>query len=252
MPGRLFIGTSGWNYYHWKGLFYPQTLKPRDYLAHYTRHFRTTEVNYSFYHLPTPKTYENWATQVPEDFVFAVKASRVITHIRRLSGVTDMWRKFLENASTLGNRLGPVLLQFPPSLRCGADLVDGFLKDSAKLKAFRGIRLAMEFRHASWYKDETYEILKKHGCALVIAQSERYPQAPYVPTARFLYIRMHGPGTLFASSYSQDQLASWAVQIKKWLAKMESVHIYFNNDFHAYAIENARMLEKLVSGKRGC
>lgn len=248
MAGKLLVGTSGWNYYDWKGFFYPETLKARDYLTHYARHFRTTEVNYSFYHLPKPTTYENWAVQVPEDFIFAIKASRVITHIRRLRDVADIWQKFLENASILGNKLGPILLQFPPSFKRSADLLDGFLEHSAKLKAFRGTRLALEFRHASWYDGETYEILKRHGCALVIAQSERYPQAPYVSTARFVYLRLHGPGALFASSYSQDQLAHWAARIREWMAETESVYVYFNNDFHGYAIENARMLEDLVPG----
>jgi uncharacterized protein YecE (DUF72 family) len=248
MTGKLLIGTSGWNYYDWKGLFYPEALKARDYLAHYARHFRTTEVNYSFYHLPKPTTYENWAAQVPEDFVFAIKASRSITHIRRLRDVMEMWQKFLENASMLEKKLGPILLQFPPSFKRSADLLDNFLEESAKLKEFRRVRLAMEFRHASWYDEETYGILKRHGCALVIAQSERYPQAPYVPAAPFLYVRLHGPGALFASSYSRDQLAEWAARIKEWLTETKSVHVYFNNDFHGYAIENAKMLEGLLLG----
>ena len=250
MAGKLLVGTSGWNYYDWKGLFYPDTMKARDYLAHYAHEFRTTEVNYSFYHLPKPATYENWAAQVPQDFRFAVKASRVITHIRRLRDVADLWQTFLENASMLGNKLGPILLQFPPSFKRNDDLLDGFLTHSSKMKAFRGIHLAMEFRHASWYDDKTYAALKRHGCALVIAQSERYPQAPYVPTAPFLYLRLHGPGALFASSYSSDQLADWAARIREWLAEAESIHVYFNNDFHGYAIENAKMLETMVSGKR--
>ncbi len=252
MAGKLFIGTSGWNYHHWKGLFYPESLKATDYLAHYSRHFRTTEVNYSFYHLPKPSTYEKWATQVPEDFLFAVKASRVITHIRRLRDAADAWQTFLENASTLGSRLGPVLLQFPPSFKRDTKLLTDFLEDSARLKAFRGARLAMEFRHASWHSDETYGILKRFGCALVVAQSERYPQAPYVPAATFFYLRLHGPGALFASSYSHHQLAEWAARLREWLADVESGHVYFNNDLHGYAIENARMLENMmsISGKR--
>src|SRR5512137_717808 len=101
MNSKVFIGTSGWNYYDWKGCFYPEDVKPKEYLAHYAKHFRTTEVNYSFYHLPKGGTYQNWAAQVPDDFVFAVKASRTITHIRRLKEVTDAWQVFLENASVL-------------------------------------------------------------------------------------------------------------------------------------------------------
>ena len=110
---ELRVGTSGWNYSDWKGRFYPEDLRSREYLGWYARHFSTVEVNYSFYHLPRPSTYENWAKQVPSNFVFAVKASRFITHIKHLVGVQEAWRNFLDNASTLGERLGPVLLQSP-------------------------------------------------------------------------------------------------------------------------------------------
>lgn len=246
MPANLFIGTSGWNYYDWKGHFYPADLKPKEYLAHYARHFHTTEVNYSFYHLPKITTYQNWAAQVPEDFVFSVKASRAITHIRRLREATEAWQKFLENASVLGRRLGPILLQFPPSFKKNTELLAAFLQESHHLKEFKGLSLAFEFRHASWFDREVCEILKKHVGALVVAHSLRYPQAPFVPTARFVYVRLHGPGALFASSYSEDQLSDWAAQVKCWMASGKSVYVYFNNDFRGYAIENAKTLATLV------
>lgn len=246
MPAKLFIGTSGWNYPDWKGRFYPEGLKPKDYLSHYAKHFHTTEVNYSFYHVPRPTTYQNWAAQVPEDFVFSVKASRLITHIRRLREVTEAWQQFVEIASVLGRRLGPILLQFPPSFKKNSELLAAFLHENHHLKESKGLCLAFEFRHAGWFDREVCDILKKHGSALVVAHSLRYPQAPFVATARFVYLRLHGPGALFASSYPVDQLRDWAAQVKSWMDSGKSVYVYFNNDFHGYAIENAKRLASLI------
>lgn len=246
MSAGLFIGTSGWNYYDWKGAFYPPDMRPNEYLTHYAKHFLTTEVNYSFYHLPKPSTYQNWYAQVPDSFTFALKASRTITHIRRLKQVTDPWQQFLENASALNTKLGPILLQFPPSLRKNVELLAAFLQMRHRLEHLKGCSLAFEFRHESWFDRETCELLKKHGSALVIAHSQRYPQAPYVPTARFVYVRLHGPGALFASPYSENQLVEWAAQVRGWLEADKSVYVYFNNDFHGYAPENAKTLAQLI------
>ena len=246
MPAKLFVGTSGWNYSDWRERFYPADVKPRQYLTHYATRFHTTEVNYSFYHLPKRSTYENWAAQVPPDFVFALKASRTITHIRRLRDVAELWREFLENASALNDRLGPVLLQFPPSFKKDAQLLAAFLAESSRLDNFGRRRLAFEFRHESWFAAEVYEVLRQHGSALVIAHSERYPQAPFVQTARFVYLRLHGPGALFASAYSEKQLRDWAAEIVKWMNAEKGVHVYFNNDFQGYAIENAVTLSGLI------
>lgn len=241
--GELRVGTSGWTYGDWRGRFYPEQLKQQDYLPFYANHFTTTEINYSFYHLPRPKTYENWAAKVPEDFIFAVKASRFITHVKRLKGAEEAWRKFLEHASALGSKLGPVLLQLPPSLRCDTKLLSGFLKTSRELTT---ARLAFEFRHASWFDPDALELLRKAGMGLVIAQSERYPEAPSVPTAPFVYLRFHGPGRLFASRYSDEQLKPWAERIRKWLTEGRTVYAYFNNDFEGHAIDNAKSLVRMA------
>ncbi len=246
MPPKLYIGTSGWNYYDWKDRFYPADSKPREYLAYYSRHFPTTEVNYSFYHLPKPTTYQNWAAQVPDNFVFAVKTSRVITHIRRLKDVADEWQLFLDNASALGRKLGPVLLQFPPSFKKNAGLLAAFLQESPHMQGPTGVRLALEFRHASWFDDEIRELAYTHGSTLALAHSQRYPQASFDPAAPFVYLRLHGPGALFASSYSRSELGAWARQIRGWMASGKSVYIYFNNDFGGYAIENAKALTGLL------
>jgi uncharacterized protein YecE (DUF72 family) len=238
----LHVGTSGWNYGDWKGIFYPEKLRSKDYLRFYAERFATTEVNYSFYHLPKPSTYENWAGLTPERFVFAVKASRHITHVRRLRDVGLEWRRFLDGATVLGRKLGPVLLQFPPSMRADGTLLRQFLE----LERPEAVKLACEFRHASWFAPENLEILREHRTALVVAQSERYPQAPALPTAPFLYLRFHGPRQLFASKYSDRELEEWAGKIRQWLDEGSAVYAYFNNDVHGYAIENAQTLLELV------
>ncbi len=242
----VFIGTSGWNYYDWKGRFYPESVRPRDYLSHYAKTFPTTEVNYSFYHLPKPSTYQSWAAQVPDDFVFALKASRTITHIRRLKEVADEWRVFRNNASALGRKLGPILLQFPPSFKKNAQVLEDFLLAGRGFTEFSAHHLAFEFRHASWFDREVCELLENHRSALVVAHSQRYPQAPYVPTASFVYLRFHAPGALFASRYTEDQLSDWAAHVRTWRDSGKSVFVYFNNDFQGYAIGNARTLASLI------
>ncbi len=244
--GELRVGTSGWNYGDWKGIFYPDSLKSAEYLSFYAQQFDTTEINYSFYHLPRPSTYEKWAAQTPEQFIFAVKAGRVITHVKRLANVGEEWRKFLESALALGSKLGPVLLQFPPSLKADRERLATFLSEARAAKGARGLRLAFEFRHATWFDPDICELLRKHKAALVIAQSERYPQAPLTPTAPFVYLRFHGPGALFASKYPEEELKAWAQRIRKWRAAGRAVFAYFNNDFHGYAIENARRLRELA------
>jgi uncharacterized protein YecE (DUF72 family) len=242
----LRIGASGWSYSDWKGIFYPEGLRSQDFLSFYAARFNTTEVNYSFYHQPRRSTYENWSAQTPEDFQFAVKASRLITHVRRLRGVEEEWQEFLSRASALGGKLGPVLLQFPPSMRADGKLLRRFLEAPRPCP----VRLACEFRHASWFDPEICELLREKQVALVVAHSERYPQAPALPAAPFFYLRFHGPGQLFSSKYSEEELKPWAVRIRGWLAAGRSVYAYFNNDFQGYAIANAETLRRLVEAGR--
>lgn len=244
---ELRIGTSGWTYGDWKGRFYPEDLKPADYLSWYAQRFDTTEINYSFYHLPLAKTFEKWAAQTPDKFVFAVKVSRYITHILRLEGVREAWEKFLDRASHLGGKLGPLLLQLPPSFRADPVRLEAFLETSRQLGARR---LAFEFRHASWFVPEIAALLSKHDAALVIAHSSRYPCPPPQATASFVYLRFHGPKELFASRYSEAELAEWAKHIRAWRREGRSVYAYFNNDWYGYAIENAEMLARLAGRRR--
>jgi uncharacterized protein YecE (DUF72 family) len=244
-PG-LFIGTSGWDYFDWKGRFYPESLKPREYLSYFSCHFPTSEVNYSFYHLPKISTYEKWAAQVPATFIFALKAGRTITHIQRLKEVERAWTTFLENAAALGRKLGPVLLQLPPSFKADPGRLEEFLCLSPGAMVAGRVLLAFEFRHSSWFEDRTFEVLAKHQACLVIADSQRYARAPMEVMTPFVYLRFHGPRELFSSEYSREQLSEWAGRIREWLAGGRSVYAYFNNDFHGYAISNARLLASLL------
>ena len=241
--GKLFIGTSGWNYSGWREIFYPKNLKSQDFLRFYSSQFKTVEVNYSFYHLPKPTTCIKWYNQTPKDFVFSVKASRFITHIKRLKGVKISWRKFLENALNLKEKLGPILFQFPPNFKATEENIkrlENFLSILSKK-----LKFAFEFRHQSWCEEKIYKLLRKNKVGWVIADSSRYPKAEAV-TADFIYIRMHGPKELFASKYPRKEIKNLASKIKKWLKQDLDVYVYFNNDAMGYAVENAKALIALV------
>jgi uncharacterized protein YecE (DUF72 family) len=245
---RAFIGTSGWTYSSWKGAFYPQDLPSRQYLEFYAREFSTTEVNYSFYHLPRPSTYKKWVEQVPDPFIFAVKASRFITHVKRLVDPEEPWGMFVRNVLSLGAHLGPILFQFPPSFRVDSKRLAAFLK-IAQQPASRShlLRLVVEFRHESWFTDDTYRLLKRHNVALCIADSPRYPRDD-VLTADFTYLRFHGRTDLFASKYTDTELAREARALTQYLRKGLDVYAYFNNDARGHAVANARMLSRLLEG----
>jgi len=248
---KIYIGTSGWVYSHWVGKFYPENLPSKDRLKYFAKHFDTAEVNYSFYHLPRPKTFLRWYQETPKGFLFSVKASRFITHIKRLNDVKDAWEQFFENAENLKEKLGPILFQFPPSFKADKENVRR-LKDFLKLLSNYSLptthyklKCAFEFRHKTWLDEKIYKLLEKYNAAWVIADSSRYPKAE-VETCDFIYIRMHGPAELFASKYSDEVLENLAKKIKKWQKEKRDVFVYFNNDFYGFAIENALFLKNLL------
>ena len=246
---KLYIGTSGWVYSHWEGIFYPEDLPSKDKLRYFSQYFKTTEINYSFYHLPRPSTYQNWYKQTPEDFLFAVKTSRFITHIKRLKEVKEAWKTFIENALCLENKLGPFLFQFPPNFKATPEnlkRIAEFLKFTCLKWKSKHLRLAFEFRHKSWCNKKVYNLLKKYKAAWVIADSPSYPKAEIV-TGDFVYIRMHGGKVLYTSNYLKKELKDWAKKIKKYLKQRLDVYVYFNNDAMGYAIENAKTLQEILA-----
>jgi uncharacterized protein YecE (DUF72 family) len=247
---ELRIGTSGWNYKHWKGLFYPDGVPQKRWLEHYASQYNTAEVNYSFYRLPSPSTYENWRRISPPDFLFTLKCSRLITHTKRLNVLGDLWENFLANAVVLEDKLGPILCQFPESFQLDVQRLDKFLVSARNaIEHDLNIRLAVEFRHESWFTNEVYRLLEKHNVALVIADSAEYPRVD-VHTADFAYYRYHGPTRLFASSYSRPHLEAEAKKMAKCLRQNMDTFAYFNNDGFGYAIKNSLLLKYLLGDRK--
>jgi uncharacterized protein YecE (DUF72 family) len=245
---HAYIGTSGWNYRQWRGSFFPEKLPTKQWLSYYASRFDSVEVNYSFYRLPSEKTCEAWYEQTPERFCFAMKASRYLTHIKRLRDVREPWNTFLERVRTLKQKLGPILLQFPSNFRASEvnlEAVDEFLKYAAS-GTTRG--LALEFRDQSCFGGEMMAILRQHCAALVISHSSRYPVPEVEATSDFVYFRFHGPRKMFASSYTDTELQEWANTMKAFLERRRDVYAYFNNDSGGHAPRNAQaLLRQLAS-----
>jgi uncharacterized protein YecE (DUF72 family) len=250
MKSKLYIGTSGWHYNDWLLSFYPKDVTGYNELKYHSGHFNTVENNSSFYRISKESTYKTWSRMVPEDYVFSMKLNKSVTHIDRLE-LTDTVRQNIEyilsSTQVLQNKLGAIVIQLPPSFRYDLEKVDAFLdyftKQIQKLE-FR-FDVAIEFRHKSWFIKDTYDMLKTYNVALVASQSSRYPEA-WESTANFTYIRMHGPEKLFSSTYSTEQLEKLGEYIRSISPKMKRVYVYFNNDFHGYALENAKELIKML------
>ncbi len=199
---NILVGTSGWSYKHWKGSFYPADLPADDMLRHYATRLPAVEINNSFYRTPSERVLLDWAAQVPPTFRFALKASRRITHINRLSSADDSLDYFLRTANCLGDRLGPTLFQCPPSLRKNMELLRDFLD-----RVPRTWRAAMEFRHQSWLDDEVYQALRAHDMALVTVDEDE-GTTPLVPTASWGYLRLR------KTEYEDDELRAWADRVR--------------------------------------
>jgi uncharacterized protein YecE (DUF72 family) len=252
MP-KLYIGTSGWMYKDWGKTFYPKDLH-RGHLSFLAQEFSTVEVNTSFYHLPRASTFFKWASEVPSEFIFAVKLSRFITHQKKLAGVRAPLYNFFSRAKETGKKLGVILIQLPPSLPYDERLLKHFLADlqattrRAKIKA----RFALEPRHFTWMDNgkEVVELLRPEKIALVFPHSAKIPSFDPTPeniTADFVYVRFHGPSEFAASRYGRARLKPWAVRIREWQEKNLDVFVYFNNDIHGHAIEDARTLKRLIA-----
>ncbi len=237
----IHIGTSGWSYNHWSGKFYPEEMKKDQWLSYYSKEFDTVEINSSFYHLPKFQTFVNWNKKTGKSFVFSVKASRYITHIKRLIDCREAVSRLFKAAEGLREKSGPFLFQLPPNLKKDKAVLKNFLKILPK-----NYKFAFEFRNESWFTQEIYSLLEDFKCAVVISSSPRFPYAEKF-TSNLCYIRMHGSQSLYSSCYSREELKTVAALIKKNLNKNIENYVYFNNDAQAYAIQNARTLIKMVS-----
>lgn len=247
---RLYLGTSGYNYSHWRGVFYPQGLPGTEWIRYYATQFNTVELNVTFYRLPLAKTFANWYERTPEYFRFAIKGSRLITHTRRLVEVQDVTQNFFDRAAGLNEKLGVVLWQLPPGFKADLNRLSSFCDLLSSQPVARDARHAFEFRHQSWFIPEVYDLLARYGYALCIADGPRWPQAREV-TADFVYLRFHGSRRLYSSCYSPEELSAWAGHIQRWLAEGRDVYAYFNNDVEGHAVANARELRVAISQAGG-
>ncbi|MGH8979233.1 MAG: DUF72 domain-containing protein [Acidimicrobiia bacterium] len=237
----LRVGTSGWQYRSWRGRFYPKQVAAARWLEHFAARFATVEVNNTFYRLPPRETFESWHARVPDDFTIAVKASRYLTHYKRLHEPADPVERLLDHAAGLGTSLGPVLLQLPPDLPVAVDRLD------ETLQAFGGrTRLAVEFRHASWFIDEVREVLAARGAAMVLADRDARPLTPMWRTADWCYVRFHAGTASPRPCYGRRALDSWTRRIRELWPDGDG-YVYFNNDPEGCAVRDAIVFAHLAA-----
>ena len=245
--GRVLVGCSGWNYDHWRnGVFYPQRLPPARWLTYYAERFRTVEVNATFYRLPSPDSVARWVAGTPDDFVFAVKASRYLTHVVRLRDTRQHLQLLLDRIEPLlrSPKAGPLLWQLPPTFHRDDDRLAAAL---AELRPT--LRHAIEFRHESWFADEVLDLLRRHGVALVIADGPKVRSFQrHELTADFAFVRLHSGARGRRGNYSTGELRDWAGRIGAW-ADHGDVFVYFNNDWEGFAPANAAALRTLLTDR---
>jgi uncharacterized protein YecE (DUF72 family) len=235
----LHIGCSGWVYPHWRERFYPKGLPQREWLPYYAEHFDTVEVNNTFYRLPSPAAVQGWVDHSPADFVFTVKASRYLTHVKRLTKLKEGIKRFYEPLGALvdSGKLGPILWQLP----------ENFHRDDERLrgavKALPEGRHCFEFRHPTWFVAETYEILRSRGVALVIGDHPKRPFQSHERTADWTFVRLHYGKRGRNGNYSGAELDTWTRRLGQWRRDTE-LFVYANNDWEGYAIKNALRLKR--------
>ncbi|MBI4296165.1 MAG: DUF72 domain-containing protein [Chloroflexi bacterium] len=234
------IGTSGWHYDDWRGIFYPLNLPKSKWLEFYAHQFDTVELNYSFYRLPSEDAFAAWRDASPKDFLFAIKVSRFITHVKKLKDCQEPVKTFLDRATILKDKLGPLLYQLPPNLHRNDERLESFLTILPK-----HLEHVIEFRHASWLEEEVFAILRRYNIGLCVFDMADFT-CPLVATADFAYIRFHGPAGLYSSSYSDEELAVWAKRLGDLAPRLNTVYIYFNNDVAGYAIDNAKTMRDFL------
>jgi uncharacterized protein YecE (DUF72 family) len=242
----VIVGTSGWQYRHWRERFYPKELPQKAWFDYYARVFDAVEVNNSFYRQPDAETWEKWHDAAPAGFRYAVKANRFITHIKRFKDSAEPLKRFLDGAERLKSHLGPILYQCPPTFHRTPENVE-------RLNSFLDLlpgrpRHTFEFRHDSWYVDQTYEALRKHNVALCI-HDMRGTHCPLVTTADFTYVRFHGGEQGYAGNYGDTALENWAERVRG-LGRdgAKTAWLFFNNDGDAHAIANALTIRRMLTG----
>jgi uncharacterized protein YecE (DUF72 family) len=234
------IGTSGWHYDHWIGRFYPQKLRKENWLEFYAQHFDTVEINNTFYHMPREQTMVNWRDKVPAGFLFAVKASRYITHIKKLHDTAEEVGRFFALTDLLKGRLGPILYQLPPSLHKNLDRLDEFISSLPKRRD-----AVFEFRDKSWYEQDTFDLMHRRGVALCVHDmGDKAP--PRLVTGRIAYVRFHGTNGRYAGNYPDRMLQDWADWLKAQVPNVRAIYAYFNNDVSGHALNNARTLGQMM------
>ena len=246
MPARpLRIGCSGWVYDSWRGLLYPEGLSQRRWLERYSEVFDTVEVNSTFYRLASPSGVEGWVESTPPDFIFSVKASRYLTHIKRLTGLKEGVKRFYEplGAMVEAGKLGPVLWQLPENFHRDDERLGG------ALAALPEGRHCFEFRHPSWFCEPVYRLLREHGAALVIGDHPERPFQSHEMTAKWTFVRFHFGARGRKGNYSAAELETWIRRLRQWRRRVE-IFVYFNNDWEGFAVENARLLQRKLLADR--
>jgi uncharacterized protein YecE (DUF72 family) len=241
----LLIGTSGWQYKHWDRRFYAPDLAKGEQLGRYAELFRTVEVNATFYRLPTAEVFLSWERETPADFVFVVKASRFLTHMKKLKDPEEPVARLLERARGLGGKLGAILLQLPPQMRCDPGRLDAAL---ALLSAQAPV--AVEFREGSWYCAEVESVLARHGAALCLADRGAQPITPLWRTADWGYLRFHGGSASPPGCYTEETLDAWAARATELWDREATIYAFFNNDWYLCALRDAALFAQ-AARRRG-
>jgi uncharacterized protein YecE (DUF72 family) len=235
----IYIGTSGWSYDHWEAIVYPSGLSGEQRLHRYAQRLPAVEINHSFYQLPEALALARWRETVPEGFRFAVKASRYITHMKKLKDPESTLPGLLERVDRLGDRLGPLLFQLPPRWRFNGARLEAFLEG---LPA--GYPAVFEFRDPSWHNEQTIELLERYGAGFVVYELEGF-ESPLWVTGDQAYVRLHGPDGAYRGDYPEATLATWAERLQAWAREGYTVYCFFDNDEAGYAAKNAETLRRL-------
>jgi uncharacterized protein YecE (DUF72 family) len=240
---NIYIGTSGWHYRHWRGPFYPEDLPAADQLKFYAGVFKTVEINNSFYQLPKQETLANWRDSTQSDFIFAVKASRYITHMKKLKEGDKTFQPLAEIVKVLEPKLGPILFQLPPKWGFNAGRLTEFVNALP-----RDYQYVFEFRDPSWFNRRAYDILKRSGAAFCIYELAGR-LSPKEITADFVYVRLHGPKAAYQGQYDTRTLAGWAGAFSTWAGQGKQIFCYFDNDERGYAAQDALRLQQMIRGR---